>query len=153
MLYNVFKIIHLLGVIVFLGNIVVTGVWKVLADRTKDPRVIAFARRLVTLTDCIFTAGGAAFILIGAYGMAFTAELDLRQTWVAWGQGLFVLSGIISVLVLIPTQIVQARLARAFAADHTVPESYWRYSRRWYIWGTVATVVPIANLYFMIFKP
>jgi uncharacterized membrane protein len=153
MLYNVFKIIHLLGVVLFLGNIIVTGVWKALADRTRDPRVIAYAQRLVTLTDWIFTAGGAALILIGAYGMAAAANLDLRQTWLLWGQGLFILSGIVWILVLIPTQIVQARLARAFAADHAVPESYWRYSRRWYFWGTLATVVPLGNLYFMVFKP
>ena len=34
MSYETFKVIHLLGVMLFLGNIIVTGVWKVLADRT-----------------------------------------------------------------------------------------------------------------------
>ena len=38
MSFEVFKVIHLLGVILFLGNIIVTGVWKVLADRTGEPR-------------------------------------------------------------------------------------------------------------------
>jgi hypothetical protein len=50
-------------VILFLGNIVVTGVWKVLVGATGEPRVIAYAQRLVTLTDWIFTAGGVALIL------------------------------------------------------------------------------------------
>jgi hypothetical protein len=31
MSFEAFKIVHLFGVILFLGNIVVTGVWKVLA--------------------------------------------------------------------------------------------------------------------------
>jgi uncharacterized membrane protein len=57
MSYNVFKVIHLLGVIVFLGNIIVTGMWKVLADCTGEARVIAYAQRLVTITDWAFTAG------------------------------------------------------------------------------------------------
>ena len=78
MSFEVFKVIHLLGVILFLGNIIVTGVWKVLADRTGEPRIIGYAQRLVTVTDWIFTAGGVALILIGAYGMAAVGHLDLR---------------------------------------------------------------------------
>jgi uncharacterized membrane protein len=154
MSYNLSKVIHLLGVIVFLGNIIVTGMWKVLADRTGEPRVIAYAQRLVTITDWAFTAGGVVLILLGAYGMASAAGLDLRgETWLVWGQSLFGVSGLIWVLVLIPTQIAQARQARAFAAGGAIPESYWRHGRRWAIWGTIATVVPLANLYVMVFKP
>ena len=140
--------------IVFLGNIIVTGVWKVMADRTHDPRTIAYAQRLVTLTDCIFTAGGVALILLGAYGMASVAGLDLRgTTWLFWGQMLFATSGLIWIVVLIPTQVVQARQARAFAYGGMIPESYWQHGRRWLIWGIIATVIPLANLYFMVFKP
>jgi uncharacterized membrane protein len=154
MSYDAFKVIHLFGVIVFLGNIIVTGVWKVLADRTGEPRIIAYAQHLVTLTDWIFTAGGVALILIGAYGMAAVAGLDLRgTTWLVWGQAIFVVSGLIWIVVLIPTQILQARQARGFANGGAIPDSYWRHGRRWAIWGTIATVVPLANLYFMVFKP
>jgi uncharacterized membrane protein len=154
MSYDAFKVIHLLGVVVFLGNIIITGVWKVTADRTGDPRTIAYAQHLVTLTDWLFTASGAALILIGAYGMASVAHLDLSgATWLVWGQRLFIASGLIWVIVLIPTQFVQARQARAFASGGTIPDSYWRHGRRWVIWGTIATVIPLANLYFMVFKP
>jgi uncharacterized membrane protein len=58
MSYNAFKVMHLLGVVMFLGNIIVTALWKAMADQTNEPHVIAFAQRLVTLTDCIFTGGG-----------------------------------------------------------------------------------------------
>jgi len=154
MSYEAFKVIHLFGVIVFLGNIIVTGVWKVMADRTGEPRIIAYAQRLVTLTDWIFTAGGVALILIGAYGMAAVAGLDLRgTTWLVWGQAIFAASGLIWIVILIPTQILQAREARGFADGGTIPNSYWRHGRRWVIWGTIATIIPLANLYFMVFKP
>jgi uncharacterized membrane protein len=153
MSYAAFKVIHVLGVVLFLGNIIVTAMWKALADRTGDPRVIAYAQRLVTLTDWVFTAGGIVLILVGAYGMVLTAGLDLRQTWLVWGQSLFIASGVIWAVILIPTQIAQARQARAFAAGGPIPESYWRHNRRWLIWGIIATVLPLANLYVMIFKP
>jgi uncharacterized membrane protein len=153
MSYDAFKVVHIAGVVIFLGNIIVTGVWKVMADRTQDPRIIAYAQRLVTITDWIFTAGGIVLILLGAYGMVFTASLDPTQFWLALGQSLFVASGVIWAVILIPTQIVQAREARAFAAGGPIPDTYWRLTRRWVIWGTIATLLPLANLYVMVFKP
>jgi uncharacterized membrane protein len=85
--------------------------------------------------------------------MAAVAGLDLLQTWVLWGQALFVISGLIWIFFLIPTQIAQARQARAFASGGTIPASYWRDGRRWVFWGLIATIVPLANLYIMVFKP
>jgi uncharacterized membrane protein len=95
MTYLAFKVVHVLGVVLFLGNIVVTGVWKTLADRTGDPRTVAYAQHLVTLTDWVFTLGGLILILIGAYGMVWTGGLNpLGPLWLIAGQGLFVASGI-----------------------------------------------------------
>jgi len=154
MSYDAFKVVHLFGVVIFLGNIIVTALWKAMADRTGDPRIIGYAQRLVTLTDWIFTAGGVAFVVVGAYGMAFVAGLDLRSTtWLVWGQALLVISGLIWVCILVPTQIAQARQARVFAERGLIPDSYWRHNRRWVIWGVIATVVPLTNLYIMVFKP
>jgi uncharacterized membrane protein len=153
-LYTVFKVIHLLGLVLFLGNIIVTALWKTLADRTREPRVIAYAQHLVTVTDWVFTAGGVLLLVIGAYGMVVTGGLDPFATaWLLWGQGLLLASGVIWVVVLIPTQIGQARLARGFAAGGLIPERYWLLNRRWLVWGIVATLVPLANLYVMIVKP
>jgi uncharacterized membrane protein len=43
MTYLAFKVVHILGVGLFLGNIIVTGVRKVLADRTGEPPTVAYA--------------------------------------------------------------------------------------------------------------
>jgi uncharacterized membrane protein len=154
MTYLAFKVVHITGVVLFLGNIIVTGVWKVLADKTGEPRTIAFAQRLVTLTDWIFTLGGVILILIGAYGMVWTAGLNpLGPLWLIAGQSLFIASGIIWAAILIPIQIAQARQARVFAGGGQIPESYRHLSRRWLVWGTIATLLPLANLYFMVVKP
>ena len=66
-MYLAFKFVHLLGVVLFLGNIILTAVWKTLADQTREPRTIAYAQRLVTVTDWAFTLGGIVLILIGCY--------------------------------------------------------------------------------------
>lgn len=84
--YAAFKVIHLLGVVLFLGNIIVTALWKTLADRTGEPRVIAYAQHLVTVTDWVFTGGGLVLLLIGAYGMVATAGLNaMGSRWLVLG--------------------------------------------------------------------
>ena len=95
--YTAFKIVHMTGIVLFLGNIIVTGVWKFMADQTGNPAVIGFAQRLVTLTDWVFTFGGVVLVRsglvpTGGYGMAGAAGYDLRMSWLLLAQSLFVAS-------------------------------------------------------------
>jgi uncharacterized membrane protein len=147
------KTIHVLGVVVFLGNIIITGWWKVMADKTLNPQIIAFAQRQVTLTDFVFTAGGAA-ILLGA-GMANVGihHMDYSAKWLSQGMLMFLLSGIIWVVILIPAQIKQAKMAKEFAVTGVIPELYWELNNRWIVFGVIATLIPLVNLYWMVFKP
>ena len=152
--YSILKSIHILGVILIMGNIIVTAWWKVMADRTKNPSVIAFAQRQVTLTDFVFTAPGALLAVMAGDAMGYgfmPNSWDIK--WLIWGRGLFIASGIIWLTVLIPTQIKQARMAQSFANTQTIPDEYWRLSKRWQIFGAIAVLLPIANIYWIVFKP
>lgn len=153
--YLTLKSLHLLGIVLFLGNIIVTGWWKVMADRTRDPRIIAFAQRQVTLTDWVFTVGGATLLLVaGLANIPWRDGMPIFEAhWLAWGVWLFVASGVIWAAVLVPIQTLQARMARDFAESGVIPERYWRLGRQWIVWGSAATVLPLLNLYWMVFKP
>jgi uncharacterized membrane protein len=73
--------------------------------------------------------------------------------WLTIGWSLFIASGVIWAAALIPIEVIQARLARGFRDAEAIPDRYWRLSTRWAVFGGVATLLPLANLYFMIFKP
>ena len=152
--YLTLKSIHIFGIILLMGNIMVTAWWKLMANSTKDPVVIRFAQRQVTLTDFVFTAPGAILIVIAgdlmAYGY-FANSWDIE--WLTWGRGLFMASGIIWLTILIPTQIQQARMARHFEANQVIPNAYWSLSKRWNIFGSIAVLLPTMNIYWMVFKP
>ena len=146
--------VHVLGVVLFLGNIIVTAVWKVLADRTQSPPVVAYAQRLVTVTDIAFTATGAVHIFVSGQVMADDfGGVFSGPGWLTLGWSLFVASGVIWAAILVPIQVVQARLARSFRDAQAIPERYWRLSTLWTVFGAVATALPLVNLYLMIFKP
>jgi len=152
--YLALKALHILGVTLFLGNIIITGWWKVMADRTGDYRVIAFAQRQVTLTDYVFTFGGVLLILATGIGNAVLHDMDYTQiTWLVWGNMLFIASGIIWVVALIPIQIKQAKMAHEFGSSQSIPDEYWKLGKQWIIYGTIATVLPLMNIYWMVFKP
>lgn len=153
-LYVWLKTIHVLGVVLFLGNIIVTGWWKVMADRTRDPKIIAFAQRQVTLTDYVFTAGGIVILASAGIANAQVHGMDyVSSGWIAWGFWLFVASGVIWVTILLPCQAIQGHLARGFAAGGPIPPRYWRLGRLWGIFGTLATLLPLASMFFMVLKP
>ena len=148
------KSLHLLGVVLFLGNIIITGWWKTMADRTRNPVIIAFAQHQVTLTDWIFTVGGVILVLAGGIGNALLHDMDYLHTyWLAWGAWLFIASGIIWALILIPVQIAQDKMARQFANGGEIPVRYWKLGRLWIVFGILATLLPMINLYWMVFKP
>ena len=152
--YLLLKSLHILGIILLMGNIIVTAWWKFMADKTKDPSVIAFAQRQVTLTDFVFTAPGAFLAIMAGDSMAYTFMSNTWDIqWLTWGRCLFIASGIIWIVVLIPTQIKQARMARGFAISKTIPDEYWKLSKRWNIFGALAVLLPLINIYWMVFKP
>jgi uncharacterized membrane protein len=147
------KVVHIFGVVLFLGNIIVTGWWKNMADMTKDPQIIAYAQRQVTLTDFIFTGGGVAILLIAGMTNVYLHEMSYATKWLGHGMAIFLVSGVIWGAVLIPVQIKQAKMAKAFGLSGVIPDSYWKLCTTWNIFGLLATLIPLANLYYMVFKP
>ena len=64
------KIVHVLSACLFLGNVVVSGTWAALAERTRNYEVIAFSNRLVLVTDLLFTLTGAILVVVTGWMMA-----------------------------------------------------------------------------------
>lgn len=152
--YATLKTLHLIGAVLLIGNVTVSAVWKVFADRTGDVRVMRFSQRLVTITDWSLTLSGILLLIAGGYGMLYIGRLSpIGLTWLVYGQLLFGVSGAIWLAVLVPAQIRLAREARKLSEATGVTEAYRVDNRLWLIWGVIATVPLVAAIYVMTAKP
>lgn len=154
MLYAFFKSLHILGFVLMAGNVTVTALWKVFADRTSKTQIMAFAQWLVTVTDFSFTLLGGFLMVIGGYGAAFVGHWSLFSTpWLVLGQLMLAVAGGVWLGILVPIQIRQARAAQDFAVIGEVPAAYRKDSRTWLVWGLLSTVPLLAGLFWMVAKP
>ncbi len=143
------KIVHVLSACLFLGNVVVSGTWAALAEKTGKYEVIAFSNRMVLITDLLFTLTGALLVVYTGSLMAERYGGAGSQSWIAWSYGLFGFSGLIWALLLVPIQLRQRVLLKR---DKAITSEYLKLSRIWQISGAIATVVPLPIFYLMITK-
>jgi uncharacterized membrane protein len=153
--YSTVKLIHVLGVVHFLGNIIVSAVWKTQADRTGNPVVIAFACRLVNITDLLFTAFGSALIVIGGIGLFHATGISLSDApYLIIGISLFGMAAMLWLAGLLPLQIYMSKIAAKAVAEGEaeLPASYEKCRKLWNMVGRIAVLMPLGALYFMIVR-
>ena len=102
--HNIYLFLHVLGAVLFLGNIIITGIWMFLAEKSRSISIIQFATRAINWMDVFFTAPGVALLLLGGLMLAPSHGGLYKQSWIIVGMGLFSLSGIIWLIFLIPDQ-------------------------------------------------
>ncbi len=154
-MYLWLKLLHLVAVVAFLGNITTGLFWKLHADRTRDPRIIAHTFDGIIRSDRWFTIPGVVLILAGGIGAAIVGGVPLLGTgWILWSIVLFTISGLAFVLRVAPLQTQLRALAQAGAEQGSLDWArYHRLARTWELWGAVALLTPVAALVLMVLKP
>ncbi len=153
-MYLVLKLVHIVAVIAFLGNITIGVFWKQFADRTRDPRIIAHTMQGIIGADRIFTIPAIIVLVIAGVGTAQIGHIPILATgWILWSLVLFIISG----LAFGPIARAQRQLRDiAAAAVAGAPLDWTRYesiSKSWAGWGMLATVAPLVAVAFMVLKP
>ena len=149
------KLVHVLAVIMFLGNITTGVFWKAHADRTGDPRLIAHVMDGIIRSDRLFTIPGVIIMTITGFGAAGIGKLPvLRTDWILWSIVLFTISGIAFMAQLVPLQRRMRDLARGATSAETFDRAgYEALSRRWALWGFIALGAPLIAAGLMVLKP
>ena len=154
MYYLILKSLHILAVVLFLGNIITGVFWKFHGDRTGTLQGRAQALDGIIRSDRWFTLPGVVAIIATGVLLAMTMGLPLLGTkWIAWSLILFGISGAVFSALVAPLQKKLLANVRAGLDGNWNESEYHRMSRAWEIWGWVATLTPVAALVLMVTKP
>lgn len=151
-MYQVWKVIHVFAVIVFMGNIITGLFWKMHADGTRDRVIIAHALRGLIRADRWFTVPGVVTVTAAGVFAAVQAGLPLLRTgWIFWSIVAFTLSGLAFAFRVAPLQKQLLTMTEGEGAlDWPI---YRRMSLRWELWGLFATFLPLIAMVLMTAKP
>lgn len=153
MSYGIWKLVHIIGVVIFLGNITTGLYWAWFANRQGEFATIGNTFAGIIKSDRWFTMPGVYAILIGGVGAAITGEIPILRTgWVLWPSILFAVSGIVFALFVAPLQKKIQRFVTDVPKSDESWETYCGLYRRWEIWGLVAWTAPVIALVIMVLK-
>lgn len=145
------KVVHILGVVLFLGAGMGTAFTKVWADRSGNVVVIAWAHGYICVADRVFTFPSAFIVPIS--GLMLARAWGFTQPWVLAGIGGFIVTG----LLWLPAFWLQLRMRdlsrEAAATGGPLPPEFHRATRIWLALGFPAFLIALTTLWVMVTKP
>jgi len=154
MQYLALKSLHIIAVVLFLGNVITGAFWKAHGDRAGTLAARAQALDGIIRSDRWFTLPGVMVIIITGVLLAMTLGLPLLSTrWIVWSLVLFGISGAVFSARVAPLQKKLLANVRAGLGGTWNESEYQALSRAWQAWGWVATGTPVVALVLMVTKP
>ena len=152
--YSYFKLIHIIAVMIFLGNIITGLFWMQIAVKTKDLRIINFTMKGIQAADRYFTLPGVIVIIAFGFFAAILGHFPILRTgWIFWSIIMFSISGLTFALKVAPLQkrIYHLTLNKESAVDFDW-EHFKKIYFEWDIWGIIALATPLAAFIMMTLK-
>jgi uncharacterized membrane protein len=152
--YSYLKLIHIIAVMIFLGNIITGLFWMHIAVKTKDLKIINFTMKGIQAADRYFTIPGVIVIIAFGFFTAISGQFPILRTgWIFWSIIMFSISGLAFALKVAPLQkkIYHLTLNKESAVDFDYKYFYKVYLE-WDIWGIIALATPLAALIMMTLK-
>jgi uncharacterized membrane protein len=154
-MFLLIKLLHIIAVIAFVGNITTGIFWHAHAARTRDPKLIAYTMGGIIRSDRLFTIPGVIVIIVTGIAAAIYGNFPILRTgWILWTLILFIVSGLIFMIRVAPLQRQLRALAEEAAQSGTFDYARYRaLAVRWEVWGSAALLTPLAGLALMVLKP
>lgn len=150
MTFLLIKLLHLVAVVLFLGNINTGVFWVHHLARRREPALLAEAMRGVIVSDRWITLPFVTLVIAAGVGAAVQAQLGLLRTpWILWGIVAISLSG----LLFVPLVRLQRRIVRvAGAANPDWAIDCAPLLRRWDLIGGLSLLLAWMALVLMVLK-
>jgi uncharacterized membrane protein len=150
-MFELLKSLHVLGVVVLLGNLLMAPFWRQRLALLGSPQARAAANRSVRRADLLFTLPG--WVITLATGIGLSIETGWRGGWLHMSLLLFLVW-----LVLWHVFTLRARKAMLARADEAVASGQTasaldQHERQWARWSYLSALIVILILILMVAKP
>jgi uncharacterized membrane protein len=151
--YLVLKTLHILSSVVLVGTGFGTAFYLYAANRSGSVEAIAVVSRLVVRADWMFTTPAVIAQPTTGLLLIHKSGFSLGSRWIVASLVLYAVAG----ACWLPVVVYQIRMRKmagaAHAAGESLPEGYWRLSRKWELLGYPAFAAMIAIYFLMVIKP
>ena len=151
--YYILKWLHVIGATVLLGTGAGIAFFMMMANWSRDVRVIAGVARIVVIADYVFTTTAVIAQPVTGLLLARTAGYELTEGWILLSIGLYLFTGAF----WLPVVWMQARMrslaAAAAASGEALPTQYHRLFRWWFAFGFPAFTAVLIIFWLMITRP
>ncbi len=140
----------MIGAVLMLGNVTVTGVWTILLWRDRAERTLRHIARGILWTDLLFTFLGGAMMTIAGIMMvrqAYPSGAWRQVPWLMHGIEMLGISSAIWLALLIPDQVRMER------CPDDQPTRFRTLYLRWSVIGWIATAFLFRGIWVMTTKP
>lgn len=152
-LTDLLRFLHVVGATVLIGTGAGIAYFMVMANRTRDPLLIAHVAGSVVIADTLFTASAVVLQPITGVWLAARIGWSLWEGWIVASLALYVLIGLFW-LPVVWIQIRLRNLAAAAARERCeLPPRYHRLYAIWLACGFPAFAAILALLWLMLTKP
>ncbi len=153
-LYLLFKVVHLLAVVAFLGNITTGLFWMKWAYKSKNTGYMQHAVSGIITSDKLFTVPGVIILTLGGIAAAINGGLPLLSTgWIFWSLILFSLSGLFFAVKVAPLQKKMKKYLEISSSENNYQQQHFTgIMKQWEFWGALALLTPLISFFMMVLK-
>lgn len=154
MTYLIWKFLHVLSVILFVGNITTGVFWAAHAAAGRDLRLVASTFEGIIRADRWFTTPGVIGLTVSGTVAALAGNLPILGTgWILWGIVLLLVSGAAFGMRVAPLQREILSVARVGDGEESSWAAFEKLYGSWKLWGAIALAAPLAAVVIMVLKP
>lgn len=152
--HTYFKLIHIVAVMIFLGNIITGLFWMRFAVKTRDVKIIRYTMRTIIKLDRYFTVPGVVVITAAGIFAAIYGHFPILGTgWILWSIIMFTISGIVFGVRVAPLQkLIHNMTQDKEMLSNTEWNRFMNLYFQWDIWGIIALLTPTVAFVMMILK-
>ena len=151
--YFLIKTLHIISATILFGTGIGTAFFMFSSWFAPDLHSRMFAARMTVLADFIFTTPAVLIQPLTGLWLIQHGGFSWQDPWLLWTYGLYILAG----LCWLPVVWIQIQLKKmlmiALTTQTTLPASYARLFKIWFILGWPAFGALIVIFYLMVAKP